>query len=589
MSNSPPIVILHAAADARHCVEHGLHRHGAIYSTYAGLEVYLAERYGVACTCLSRFLSTEDALGLKERASRVVDSVLDSLDATVSREIARSTGWDMRWFRALYSYIGKYHLLAYMSLAEAVRRLRTRHHGARLHVYNFKFNRYLDTSSDMDRFLSACFPDLPAEIVSPPGNAPARQGRDWHTDRAQPILRRILRRTLVPWHTHFRRPRIVSGRPSVLLIQPLYQMEFLLRELTDFNAVVWRENGFPEKEGGAPTGSASQLTWNTDTLPSADPCCSLFLQDIQEDFAKQFPRSVRQISAVAAQHKNTPFSVAVWGNSPCEGMRAVLTEYLRSIGVPVVGGQHGNVYGDSYEPWHFDSDFNRCDVFLTFGFTECDLKNLYPDRQIRTRVVPVGYLNKVHAVRRRKPVDLVFPLTNSYALVAEGMNRLLPHDLVDRQRSLLSFLGSVPSATVVVKPVCHPCIDTCPTLPIFEKMRNLRVISDITFVEFLRTHAPNAVLLDFPGMPLFEAIRLDAELLVMDDPIHPFSPHALDLLKKRAYYTADLSEMVGFLALFFEGRLEKKRDDSFARHYVRDGNTRRLILDLLRHCVQGAR
>ena len=78
-------------------------------------------------------------------------------------------------------------------------------------------------------------------------------------------------------------------------------------------------------------------------------------------------------------HENRPISLGVWGSPPDHGSGALIFEYLKVKKVKIIGAQHGCCYGEMYEPIHIDSDFMRCDYFLSYGFTQDDLKRIYPD------------------------------------------------------------------------------------------------------------------------------------------------------------------------------------------------------------------
>ena len=55
----------------------------------------------------------------------------------------------------------------------------------------------------------------------------------------------------------------------------------------------------------------------------------------------------------------------------------------------------------------------------------------------------------------------------------------------------------------------------------------------------------------------------------------------LDELKKRVHYSESIVEILPKLDLFLNGKLEKKRDDTFYNHYIHKEDTKKNILELV--------
>ena len=98
---------------------------------------------------------------------------------------------------------------------------------------------------------------------------------------------------------------------------------------------------------------------------------------------------------------------------------------------------------------------------------------------------------------------------------------------------------------------------------------------------FLRKYHPKVILVELPSSPLYDALHLDSEIILLDNPVIPYDKNALEQLQKRVHYCQDVFEMIDKLDLFLKGRLKKKRDQYFYHHYMFKDNTQGNILSLI--------
>ena len=172
-----------------------------------------------------------------------------------------------------------------------------------------------------------------------------------------------------------------------------------------------------------------------------------------------------------------PICLGIWGNSPIQGMKALITEYIQSKKRPVIGGQHGGIYGDCYEPWHFDSDFDRCDYFISYGFTESDLKRLYPYKKVKTKILPFGQVSDIlNCKNKKKIIDILFPITNCLSMFGGGMSRTPPSQLAKRQIAILEYLNSLNNVKSYIKPFMLSNYDNCAVLPVLKRLEKLKIV-----------------------------------------------------------------------------------------------------------------
>ena len=316
-------------------------------------------------------------------------------------------------------------------------------------------------------------------------------------------------------------------------------------------------------------------------LPLTDNLDQIFVTDIKADFLTNIDHYLEDLGSLQSLQEKWPVSLAIWGNSPITGMKALVVEYLRSAGIPVLGSQHGALFGDAYEPWHFDSDFNRCDFFVSYGFTGEDLRRLYPDRDIKMKVLPFGASSPNRSARVKTPIDILFPLTNSLSSFEGGMVRALPDRLAEAQIVLLEYLDSLADLDIYIKPFMFSGDHNSAVMPVLQRMKHVKIVDYMPLNSFLRKYHPKVILVEFPSSPLYDALHLDSEIFLLDNPIIPYDKTALEQLQKRVHYCQDVFEMIAKVDLFLKGGLKKKRDQSFYHHYMFKDNTQGNILSLI--------
>jgi len=576
-------ILLHRVEDARHLLERGV-PDADLLCTHSGIEVFLRERHGLDCPCLSRFVPPAELQGLSDRVSKAVDPILDELDAAVSPALEKACGLRMRLFRPLYSYLGKYHYASY----ELFRGILSQLHADRGYDHILCYERSLDDFLAIRCRLTGLQDLLPEGVLlekvedgPPPGSAQGDR-RVWRTLGAlgaAGVLDRLWRRgherLLALRHRAYR-----PGLPSALLSEPLYDLASLNEGIEGCNVAYWPAGAEFPIGVAAPSGlleAAAIPLPERVAAAEGDPVREAFVRDLREDFQRQFAANLRPALALRESLRNRPLSLGVWGNPPVGGPRALAFEFLRCAGIPVLGAQHGSMYGDMFVPWHFDSDFNRCDRYLSYGFDEADLGRLYPGRRSAARIVPVGKANLPVPRSGAVPVDILFPLTNSISLFEGGMTRTLPHELTERQLAILRHLDGIPRLRICAKPFPNAGPANCSVWEILRGLRRVEVAQGRTLMEFLQGHSPRIVVIEYPSTPVAEVLGLDAEVFMMGDPLIRYDAQALGLLRKRVHYFEETAPLLDALDAFLRGDLAPLRDDGYYRRYVSSGGTERKI------------
>jgi hypothetical protein len=437
----------------------------------------------------------------------------------------------------------------------------------------------LNAGPELKKLIADFFPSLETEEIDysvPPVEAVGpvkRLRRFFATFRGRALVAKAATEL-----AYFIRSRRVAGRrKAILLAEPLYFLGFLRDALPGHDVIRLRPDGYPmgrRREGARPDLEGLDALFPE--IP-AEPLAAMFARAVREDFGRGGADYFGPVLVLAEMRKTIPIALGVWGN--IGGFSKYLVfEYLRSVGVPVVGTQHGNCYVDQVIPWNFESDFNRCSVFISWGFDAADLARAFPRAKPRMTVHPLGLVIPPVKGGRKKPVEIAFAPSLNMTLFNGGTAMIKPDMLLDRQVRILDYLDALPGGGAVVKPFPFRRNALSPRLA---RLKGLTVVDGIFLDEFLDTYAPRAVVIDYPASVLFQTLPLDVEIFLMPDELNPYEARALEELKKRVHWCEDVETLLAKLDLFFQGRLEKKRDQTYYHHYVHKPNARENTVRLI--------
>lgn len=594
-------IILHSVIQADDCIKKGLHAGNLLFSTHYSIDVYLKERHSISCQCLSKFWDTDEVIAYKNTASQRVDRILQALDSQIAPVINEELRVQMRYFVPLYSYLGKYCYCGYCFFLASIGKIIEAYNLDQIIVYNRKSNSFFANATDLKTLLSFFSKDRKIKFT----DSPCAQSRK--LEKIQQLLeiivknpRFILDKVLDLLDNEIR-PRMKvpdNNKDNVLLLENLYDLKFLKKNLFQYNVFHFlpKKDSFWGKRDSLLGGGWKNIFPPTPPrcmaipsqlfdIPITDNIDKIFVNDIKEDFSTNIGCFLRDLESLKSLQAKWPASLAIWGNSPITGLKALVVEYLRSEGVPIIGGQHGGLFGDAYEPWHFDCDFNRCDFFVSYGFTEEDLRRLYPQKDISITILPFGAAGENGRYQSKTPIDIVFPLTNAMSLFDGGMSRTLPDRLAEVQILLLEYLDSLADLDIYIKPFMFSDDNNSAVIPVLQRMKRVKVVSYMPLRFFFKKYHPKIILIEYPSEPLYDSLYLDSEIFLLHNPVIPYGQDALKKLQKRVHYCHDIIEMINKLDLFLKGGLDKKRDPSFYHHYLFKPGTQRNILSFIDELV----
>ena len=549
-------------------------------STHCAAAEHLAAR-GIESSDCSELIEPGQARLAIRNASATLDAKLCELDETVGAAMAAAAGLPrVALFHAAFKYLGQYKLaglecfqniLAATLTGDAYRSVRFYHAPTTSDDPVFSF---LAAARRIARDRGIVLEETAVAATSQsPRLDWARfvrlvaQGRR----RAGSKLRRTMNRRRAQ-----RRPR---DEPSVLLLAPL-EDSFFERALAGHTRLLYAgDDGLLGVN--SVSAEANRLVARMQAI--ADDWLQANAADrsreLQRRLVAEMNRNARAwLGPLVDAHfflRSSNVTAAAWDIPPVARPQLnLLAELCLRSGIPVLGRQHGASYGDQdLGRIHFDSDFDRCTHFFTYGFGARELAAAYPAARPTCRFLPAGNRPLVQKQRAR-PVDIVFPISHRVPLLY--LARMPEAALARRQQLILEAMDARTDLRCAVKPAPGEHMHD-------ERLRRLRHVQVVRtpWTEYLERCAPRLVVCEVASTAMLEALPLHVDIFLMLDPLFPFSEPALEMLRKRAHVFDAAEGLAAAISAYGRAPLARLRDRSYYDTYVNRGSPE-TVLDVLR-------
>ena len=581
--------ILNCVEDAKSFLSEfeGEHRQWDLFSTHDGVGDFLSSR-NVECTNLTSFITNAFLVRTFKEIEEPFDQLTCHLDRSVSKKVSETLGISApACFDSLYAYIGKLKLLGLLKVNQALENLLGQNVPKKFLVYHSANTEFLDGSDAIVELVKMHSKKLGFDVVLKENTidyVPVSFGKKISPYWTNPV-------------------QLDKGKKTIILLGYLYDLNFLKNQLPAiYNTILWPQLGYPgnlPSTRNADENLFDQLRSTISSLqtkslmPDNDFGLNFWLLMVARSMIGDFLRHLEDylvpllvLNDFKSKH---PIHLGIWGNPPHSGSKALLANFLMINGIPVIGSQHGGNYGtQNCYSIHFDTDFSRCTHFLSYRFTEKDLKSTYPNRTTNCEIIPVGSFMEERRVRspaKRKPkVDLLFPLTNAMSIFNEGC-RPKSDGLTSCQIKLLERLNQFTDIRVVIKPFKNSSSSNCSVLQVISKLKNIEIINDVDLTDYLEKNEVRAMVSEYPSSPMFEVLGMNTEIFQLSAPNIPFSKEVIALLEKRVHWFEDVDSLLNILELWAKDNLPPKRDMSFYNRFLYKENTEDLILKTIERCL----
>lgn len=299
------------------------------------------------------------------------------------------------------------------------------------------------------------------------------------------------------------------------------------------------------------------------------------------NFKAEAMQLIQTMSSIEKTLSAYSIAAIVWQLSPSWGFLALLVRMAQEKGIPIIGLQHGGVYGYQDASFkHFDSDFDRCDHYFSYGYDAHDLARAYPNRPIKSHIHPTGSLHHSTLLRDMRPskeaIDVLFAPTRTFNAFAWNSNC---HIVFERQMAVIENLDGHDDLKVFIKPAPDNANNSIFT-DMKKQLRNASVCQ-LGLYEFLEFYDTKLVVLDTASTPLLDVMHLDVDIIVFRDLIYPFFPESEALLTQRAFIVDSIEEFQSHFRQWKQGKLPRLRSMEFYTKYVSTKHTKRNTLNAL--------
>jgi hypothetical protein len=319
-----------------------------------------------------------------------------------------------------------------------------------------------------------------------------------------------------------------------------------------------------------------------------DVCAEILRKNIIFDFCCNLEHNSSVVKGLNLYHKKKRITLAIWGNPPEWKTKALMVSYLLQQRVTVIGAQHGSFYCEFNVAWdHFDSDFNWCNYYLSYGFNEEDLKETYPWHNKLCTIIPSGHISYTRtSLHKRETIDLLLPLKPCSSFMMEGTD-IKSSDLANIQKELLRFLNTFKNKRIVVKLYIGSNDKNSAVLWLLKRLHNLEIISDLSFPQVLERYNVRGVLIESASTTIRDAMASsgNCEVFLLHN---TFFQHSTlnkkfkDAMSKSVHIFEELPSLKNAIRVFFDGNSEKKDTDFYRRKYYQRPHTKETVMELIR-------
>lgn len=273
---------------------------------------------------------------------------------------------------------------------------------------------------------------------------------------------------------------------------------------------------------------------------------SYFTAPLIENFLKRKINNIIEYwRVINSLHNIIRIDALLWGNSPVRYPSGIVVEFCRRNGIPVLGMQHGGVYGSNIQVGDelFHSDFKHCDYYLSYGFNENSFAEYYHRLNKFPKVIPVGSTKIVYFLKMysrscrllRPKIKILYTVNLTEAdFFTQGISTI--HNLFNFQREIIKVLTLFSKFKIVIQfyPGTYRTHELMPYIKSFAH-NNFIVENKTTFKECLKKYDVETILIEQQSTPLNEAVGTKANIILYNDEnFSPLTKEAYEALTKRA-------------------------------------------------------
>ncbi|MCF6330690.1 MAG: hypothetical protein L3I99_04000 [Sulfurimonas sp.] len=550
-----------------------------IYVSHAGVYEYIKEFYDYKVVFLPELLTQKEIDDINLHAKKLSNDLVDNLDQKYSMLISQRFNVEkLNYFRPLYLYHLQLILSGFLIFEELLLKINDGNDNV---VFDYSDNFY--GVFTLKEFLTYTLKSHNLKF-------------DWKRSNVRKenknIVKFIIRLLRNLNKVYFRLLNILNqylsyisrNKKTILYMESLYNLDFIKRS-KQFKLVPYGNQALSNKF--CITSNYPDIENINDVFEVLDLekddievfIASLLIRDFVNNSSKYYI-GLKTLDDLI--NKDT-IDLAIWGNPPTFGFKALFYEYCRVKDIKVLGMQHGSgwLFNNNI---NYDSEFTRCDYYISYGFSQGDYEAYFGSNGIK--IYPYGStkLCRIDIINKKNTVDILFPVSNTVSIFNGGFFRVRPDVLHNEQMKIVSLLEneSKNHITSLIKPYLRTNILQTSVFLELKKLKFAKVDWDNTFVDVLNKVNPKCVVIEYMSTPLYEVLGRDVEIILFIRENEVLTSKARKMLEKRVHIVKNFKEFENIFINWKDNKLPKKRDDSYFNYYVNKADTKTNIVELIK-------
>lgn len=259
------------------------------------------------------------------------------------------------------------------------------------------------------------------------------------------------------------------------------------------------------------------------------------------------------------------FKSLLWDNPPVINVdRAVISEYFGVNNKHRIGIQHGGAYGCKYYGHaHFDSDYNNCEYYYGYGYSNKEIEKIFPDKKIIAKILTktnkseMPAKKKCSSLKEKVKVVYIFPYNLEYPFFQLARPNRIDEYLFEFQKKIVKKLFEHNTEKIILK--FPPNNISNHALKIFvDGLKHSFIIETKPLSDVLEKYFAEYILIDVISTPLEQSLSYDSKLLLYNYPSAPLTDDAFKLLSKRAVIASDEDQFLSYIDSIFTNTFPKR-------------------------------
>ncbi|MCX6077365.1 MAG: hypothetical protein NTW78_10865 [Campylobacterales bacterium] len=558
-----------------------------IYATHAGVVEYIKEKYNADAVLLSSLITQQEIDSINVYTNELCQETIRSLDKEYSQAISKKFNIsNLNFFAPLYSYHLPYILSGLFIFKELLLKIDKRNENI---IFDYTDSFY--GVFTLREFIGSSLKNNSVKLNWYKANK-TQKNKSKLIIKIIKNLDKVYNRFLDIVNEYL--AYISVNKKTILYMDGLYDFSFI-KSVHKFRLIPYGYQALSHKfttttREDIVAEDISKIFKVVNSVKQENDIEWFIANLLMKDFVKKSQTYQTGLKILDNLMKKNTINLAIWGNPPVFGFKALFYEYCMAKGIKVLGVQHGANYIDqNFQQQHYYSDFIRCSHYISYGFKQEDLKRNFSSFNIKNLTVySLGSTKsfKSNLKFKKQEVDVLFPVTNSISMLEGAFLRVKPDILHSNQMSILSLLeeeSKKNSISSLVKPFRNTSILQTSVFFELKKLRYAKVDWNKNFTKILEEVNAKCVILELMSTPLYEVIGHDIEIFLFVADTDNLTDKAKEMLEKRVYIVANFDEFKVVFQKWIEKNLPKKRDSSYYDYYVHKDNSKSNILELLKN------